>query len=93
MTIAGWQLAIRCNSGTGALNQELKWNRRESSPVIRIGGELGDVWEEKGIGVSPLGRSSAAAVWTGKEMIVWGGFSLFLGYVGDGGRYDPEINS
>jgi N-acetylneuraminic acid mutarotase len=30
-------------------------------------------------------------VWTGGEMIIWGGFNA--GYLGDGGRYDPTTDS
>jgi hypothetical protein len=33
-------------------------------------------------------------VWTGTEMIVWGGYEwLFLGDLGDGARYDPATDS
>ena len=41
----------------------------------------------------PLGRSGHTAVWTGSEMIVWGG-SVALGVVTNtGGRYDPSTDS
>ena len=36
---------------------------------------------------APTARHSLTAVWTGKEMIVWGGFGG--GYLNSGGRYDP----
>jgi hypothetical protein len=33
-------------------------------------------------------------VWSGREMIVWGGYDwLFLGDLGDGARYDPVTDS
>ena len=35
--------------------------------------------------------SDHTAVWTGSEMIVWGGFDG--GYLNDGGRYNPAANS
>ena len=35
----------------------------------------------------PLGRHSYAAVWTGTEMIVWGGLNNNYGYLNDGGLY------
>ena len=39
----------------------------------------------------PTGRVGAKAVWTGTEMIVWGG--LDGGYVNTGGRFDPATDS
>ena len=39
----------------------------------------------------PSKRSSHTAVWTGTEMIVWGGNGA--GYLSTGGRYDPEADS
>ena len=40
---------------------------------------------------APEGRSGATAVWTGSEMIVWGGIHTNLG-MNTGGRYNPSIN-
>ena len=39
---------------------------------------------------APSARSSHTAVWTGTEMIVWGGYSLVV--VNTGGRYSPSID-
>jgi hypothetical protein len=36
----------------------------------------------------PSARYYNAAVWTGEEMIIWGGFN-FQSYLNNGGRYDP----
>jgi len=36
---------------------------------------------------APSSRSGHSAVWTGTEMIIWGGVST--GYMNDGARYDP----
>jgi N-acetylneuraminic acid mutarotase len=45
----------------------------------------------------PLTRTGASAVWTGSEMIVWGGSTYPGGGMrqdlGTGGRYDPATNS
>jgi len=43
----------------------------------------------------PLGRESHTAVWTGSEMIVWGGYTFISGsgYLNTGGRYNPGIDS
>jgi len=40
----------------------------------------------------PQARSEAAFVWTGSEMIVWGGYSG-TGALGDGGRYRPDTDT
>jgi N-acetylneuraminic acid mutarotase len=42
---------------------------------------------------APDGRHSHAAVWTGTEMIVWGGFRLGTGILNTGGRYNPATDS
>ena len=41
----------------------------------------------------PTARDSHRAVWTGNEMIVWGGFDEVVGYCNTGGRYNPSTNS
>jgi N-acetylneuraminic acid mutarotase len=40
----------------------------------------------------PVGRADHQAVWTGSEMVVWGGISL-TNYEETGGRYDPATDS
>ena len=41
---------------------------------------------------APLDRAYHTAVWTGSEMIVWGGHS-FTGKFNTGGKYNPDTNS
>ncbi len=45
-----------------------------------------DVWTAISPFAAPSARRSHTAVWTGSEMIVWGGFSG-TGYLADGGRF------
>jgi N-acetylneuraminic acid mutarotase len=40
----------------------------------------------------PSARMEATTVWTGTEMIVWGGGSSLTGALGTGGRYRPDID-
>jgi len=40
----------------------------------------------------PAPRQYPTAVWTGVEMILWGGVNN-SGFLGDGGRYNPVLNS
>ncbi len=41
----------------------------------------------------PEGRGDHSAVWTGTELIVWGGSTWELAYERTGGRYNPATNS
>ncbi|MBI2900454.1 MAG: hypothetical protein HYY17_09720, partial [Planctomycetes bacterium] len=50
---------------------------------------LSSTWSATGNFLS--GRSAHAAVWTGREMIVWGGYNGT--YLDTGGRYDPATDS
>jgi N-acetylneuraminic acid mutarotase len=47
-------------------------------------------WQTMSSAGAPLGRTYPNLVWTGAEVIVWGGQS---GNVSGGGRYDPATNS
>jgi N-acetylneuraminic acid mutarotase len=49
-------------------------------------------WAATGTMNAPSARASHKAVWTGIEMIVWGGGDG-VSYLNTGGRYDPETNS
>jgi N-acetylneuraminic acid mutarotase len=49
-------------------------------------------WAQRASGNAPAARDGHTAVWTGSEMIVWGGFGNHA-YVSDGGRYNPAANT
>jgi N-acetylneuraminic acid mutarotase len=52
-----------------------------------------DTWTPTSLGTNvPAGRSAHTAVWTGTEMIVWGGTTA-LGYSNGGGRYSPSTDA
>ena len=51
-----------------------------------------NTWTATGLTNAPTGRDSHTAVWTGTEMIIWGGFSQ-LAYLNTGARYNPATNS
>ena len=51
-----------------------------------------DTWTATTINNAPSGRVRHTAIWTGSEMIVWGGFSA-PNQVNTGGRYDPATDS
>ncbi len=52
---------------------------------------IADAWMERAAGAPP-GRSRHTAVWTGSEIIIWGG-SNGTSYFNIGGRYNPTGNS
>jgi hypothetical protein len=68
----------------------------DGAPYLNTGGRyspLTDTWMPTSIGINaPTARSYHSAVWTGTQMIVWGGASD-LGYLNTGGRYAPSTNS
>jgi N-acetylneuraminic acid mutarotase len=50
-----------------------------------------DTWENPSNLALPTARSGHTAVWTGSEMIVWGGAQIYL--LNSGGRYTPGTDS
>ncbi len=51
---------------------------------------IGDSWTATGTEPTPQERMEHTAVWTGEEMIVWGGGGFFSDEIyNTGGRYDP----
>jgi hypothetical protein len=64
-------------------------------PVISSpsGGCADDTWTPTSTTGAPDGRNSHTAVWTGSEMIVWGGEDINGNIFNTGGRYDPSTDS
>jgi len=59
---------------------------------VKIGTtQLGDGWFHGNNGDAPAGRILHSAVWTGSEMLIWGGFGT--ADLGDGARYNPVANT
>jgi N-acetylneuraminic acid mutarotase len=51
-----------------------------------------DTWTAASITNAPAGRTRHTAVWTGSEMIIWGGFDG-INFFNTGGRYNPSTDS
>src|SRR5437879_13667963 len=51
-----------------------------------------DSWTTTSTTNAPSGRYNHTAVWTGSEMVVWGGEDLF-GLTNTGGKYNPSVDS
>jgi N-acetylneuraminic acid mutarotase len=60
-----------------------------SSPSVAC---TDDTWTPTSLTNVPAARSLHTAVWTGSEMIVWGGIDQF-GYSRSGGRYNPTSDT
>src|SRR6266704_1771535 len=56
------------------------------------GGCIGDTWAATSTTNAPDARDGHTAVWTGTEMIVWGGIN-FPTLFNTGGRYNPSTDS
>ena len=53
-----------------------------------------DTWTRISTANAPSGRAGHTAVWTGSEMIVWGGYGgPALGILNTGGKYNPSTDS
>jgi N-acetylneuraminic acid mutarotase len=66
-----------------------------TSPRWNTGGRynpVSDVWQATSLTNAPTGRDFHTAVWTGSEMIVWGG-ATSAGPTNSGGRYTPGTDS
>src|SRR6478735_7229366 len=63
-------------------------------PIISTGpnGCVDDTWTATSTTSAPAGRSTHTAVWTGSEMIVWGGWNGST-FFDTGGRYNPSMDS
>jgi len=51
-----------------------------------------NTWESMSLTAPPAARIGHTAIWTGSQMIVWGGWDLNATYFADGGRYDPVLD-
>ncbi len=69
-------------------------NSGYSLPTIAdvAGGCRDDTWTATAMTNAPTARFAHTAVWTGTEMIVWGGFGVSSS-LNTGGRYDPITDS
>ena len=68
---------------------------RYALPTISdpTGGCADDTWTATSLVNAPTARSSHTAVWTGTEMIVWGGGDSNGNVFNTGGKYNPSTDS
>ena len=62
--------------------------------VSEEGGCTDDTWTPTSTANAPSGRAGHTAVWTGSEMIIWGGYGGHIsGDLNSGGRYNPSTDT
>ncbi|HEY2952151.1 MAG TPA: hypothetical protein VGK40_06195, partial [Verrucomicrobiae bacterium] len=88
---AGGQSAVA--SGGVILSESPDANNLTSVGYVKIGRVdlAAEAWQARASGTAPAARYLHTAVWTGSEMIVWGGDGGFA--LNTGGRYNPAANS
>jgi len=75
------------------------WGGYDGASYLDTGGRYNpatDVWDGTTITNAPSAREEHTAVWTGTEMIVWGGYyydGINDYWYNTGGRYDPATDS
>jgi N-acetylneuraminic acid mutarotase len=80
-------------------SEMIVWGGREPTTAssFNTGGRYNptsDSWTATSLNNPPAPRIGHTAVWTGTEMIVWGGdLRMSLGFTNTGGRYRPDTDS
>lgn len=88
-----WVRHVSIDSLDGAGGAKLG---KESYKMPQIFVPLGggnDAWTPTTNVNAPDARLFHSAVWTGSEMIIWGGFAFDSGTLGNGARYNPATDS
>ncbi len=80
-------------------SEMIVWGGTDHWDGLNTGGRYDpatDTWRATSVGLgvpSPRNSNDATAVWTGSEMVVWGGRFGPFGFANTGGRYDPVADS
>jgi len=75
------------------------WGGFNGTNFLATGGRYNpaaNTWQAVSAANAPAARADAAAVWSGTEMIVWGGQSVSGGvtnFLNTGGRCNPTANT
>ncbi len=92
--------ARRSTSGVWTGDHFVVWggNTGNGGAVLASGGRyepLSDTWRPTAMAGAPAGRHTFSMVWTGSEVLVWGGSIQEWPYhlTNTGGRYDPVTDS
>jgi hypothetical protein len=85
----------RAKQPSGTFDQTVGDGANYILPTISdlSGGCIENAWTPTNLTGAPDARVSHTAVWTGTEMIIWGGGDLVGGTVNTGGLYNPSTDS
>jgi len=98
VSTTGAPIAREAHSAVWTGNEMIVWGgwNFDSQTNLNTGGRYDPAmnsWAATETTNAPDGRSSHTAVWTGSEMIVWGGSLNFMFGLNTGGKYDPSTDS
>jgi hypothetical protein len=96
-----FESAMASQDATFAANQPIDRRKADGAPfsgytlprlatALEREGTCIDAWAATSTGNAPTAREWHTAVWTGTEMIVWGGWG---NYLNTGGKYNPATDS
>src|SRR4029079_1096066 len=83
-------------------SEMIVWGGSNDAVIPALGGDLNtggrynpskDSWTATNTTGAPTARVGHTAVWTGSEMIVWGGQDENFAFLNTGGRYNPTTDS
>src|SRR5437773_8209596 len=83
--LSALQTALSSTTISGYVNTSAQWDAATAQST-----NSSEHWENRATGISR--RTGNSAVWTGRDMIVWGGGSQSV-WLGDGGIYNLESNT
>ena len=71
------------------------WGGQDAATSARLNNgasynPLTDTWRPITTNGAPSGREGHTAVWTGTDMVIWGGIDEMVTWTNTGGRYDPN---
>ncbi len=68
----------------------------KSASLTRLASEStstsSELWEHTSLNGAPVGRYGHTAIWTGSEMLIWGGYFHAGNFLSDGAHYNPATN-
>jgi len=83
--LSALQTALSSTTISGYVNTSAQWDAGTTRST-----NSSEHWENRATGISR--RTGNSAVWTGRQMIVWGGGSQSV-WLGDGGIYNLDSNT
>jgi hypothetical protein len=89
---AGWPVSHRINSRPTQGISFTGYTLPRLASALKPDGTCSDTWTPTSIVNAPTAREWHTTVWTGNEMIVWGGWDS-TNYLNGGGRYNPTMDS